>query len=419
MLKLMKSALLGATVSCALVPGALVSGAAAQEPLRAEVMHWWTSGGEAAGVKVFADAYEKAGGTWVDAAIAGGQNLRAAAINRIVGGNPPTSSQFNTGRQFDDLVGQGLLVDLDAVANEGDWREVIPGPIAAAASREGKFYAVPVNIHGHNWMFYNAETFARAGITQAPTTFDAFFADMDKLKAAGVTPIAWGGQPWQEALVFDAVLLGQGGKELFFKVYRDKDEEAVTSDAFLRVAETFHRMRDYVDAGSPGRNWNDATNMVITGQAGVQIMGDWAKGDFIAAGMTPGESAGCALVPGESGYVMGGDVFVFPKLGEGASEAQALLARTMLEPATQIAFNEKKGSIPVRTDVDVSGMDACARQGAELVRDEANQVPSINFHVSADTVGALQDTITSYFNDPSATAEDFAADFASVIGSAD
>ncbi|WP_058602494.1 ABC transporter substrate-binding protein [Aureimonas ureilytica] len=415
MLKLMRGALWGATMSCA-----LLSGAQAQEPLRAEVMHWWTSGGEAAGVRVFADAYQQAGGTWVDAAIAGGSNLRAAAINRIVGGHPPTSSQFNTGRQFDDLVGQGLLVDLDAVAMREKWRDVMPGPIADAASREGKFYAVPVNIHGHNWMFYKTETFEKAGISQAPKSFDEFFADMDKLKAAGLTPIAWGGEPWQEALVFDAVLLSEGGKDLFLKVYRDKDEAAVQSDDFKRVARTFHRMRDYVDAGAPGRKWNDAANMVITGKAGVQIMGDWAKGDFIAAGMTPGKEAGCALLPGQDAYLMGGDVFVFPKQtgAAAATEAQELLAKTLLDPATQIAFNEKKGSIPVRTDVDVSKMDACAQRGAALVKDKANQIPSINFLVSADTVGALQDTITSYFNDPSATDEDFAADFASVIGAA-
>ncbi|WAJ28719.1 ABC transporter substrate-binding protein [Antarcticirhabdus aurantiaca] len=414
MLKLMRSALAGAAMTCA-----FVSGAGAQEPLRAEVMHWWTSGGEAAAVKVFADAYTKAGGTWVDSAVAGGQNLRAAAINRIVGGNPPTSSQFNTGRQFDDLVGQGLLIDLDAVASENKWSDAIPGPIVEAASRDGKFYAVPVNIHGQNWMFFNAEAFKNAGIAEAPKTFDEFFAAMDKLKAAGLTPIAWGGQPWQEALVFDAVLLGQGGKELFFKVYRDKDAEAIQSDDFKRVAETFHRMRDYVDAGAPGRNWNDATAMVITGKAGVQIMGDWAKGDFIAAGMTPGEQAGCALVPGNNGYVMGGDVFVFPKLGDAPTQGQALLAKTMLDPEVQIAFNKVKGSIPVRTDVDTSSMDACAQEGAALVKDEANQVPSVNFLVSADTVGALQDTITSYFNDASATPEDFAANFADVMSAAD
>ena len=65
------------------------SGALAQQT-KAEVMHWWTSAGESAAVRVFADQYTKAGGTWVDTAIAGGVNARAAAINRIVGGNPPT-----------------------------------------------------------------------------------------------------------------------------------------------------------------------------------------------------------------------------------------------------------------------------------------------------------------------------------------
>src|SRR3954469_8144369 len=93
---------------------------------KAEVIHWWTSGGESAAVKVFADQYTKAGGVWVDNAVAGGENARAAAINRIVGGNPPTASQFNTGRQFDDLVKQGLLNNLDTVATAEKWKSFLP-----------------------------------------------------------------------------------------------------------------------------------------------------------------------------------------------------------------------------------------------------------------------------------------------------
>ena len=34
--------------------------------------------------------------TWVDMAVALGEQARAVAINRIVGGNPPTAAQFNT-----------------------------------------------------------------------------------------------------------------------------------------------------------------------------------------------------------------------------------------------------------------------------------------------------------------------------------
>ncbi|KAB0678808.1 ABC transporter substrate-binding protein [Aureimonas leprariae] len=400
---------------------ALASGANAQEKQRAEVMHWWTSGGEAAAVKVFADRFDAAGGQWVDSAIAGGEAARAAAINRIVGGNPPVSSQFNTGRQFDDLVGQDLLADLSAVANEGGWAKVVPQAIVDAASRDGKFYAVPVNIHGQNWMFYNTAVLQKAGVSEAPANWDDFFAMLDKLKASGVTPIAWGGQAWQEALVFDAVLFGEGGKDLFLKVYKDHDEEVVKSEGFRKAVEAFGKLRNYVDPGAPGRNWNDATAMVITGKAGIQIMGDWAKGDFINAKMTPGQDAGCAILPGEQGYIMGGDVFVFPKLG-GSAEAtpvQALLAKTMLDPETQIEFNKVKGSIPVRTDVDTSKMDVCAQKGAALVKDPAKQIPSVNFLISADTVGQIQDAVTNFFSNPSASTDDFIETYAGIIGSAD
>jgi len=89
--------------------------AGAQE-MKAEVIHWWTSGGESAAVQVFADKFTEAGGTWIDTAIAIGENARTAGINRIVGGNPPTAMQFNTGKQFDELVANGLLRDLDDIA---------------------------------------------------------------------------------------------------------------------------------------------------------------------------------------------------------------------------------------------------------------------------------------------------------------
>src|SRR5438445_11015572 len=84
------------------------------QDMKAEVIHWWTSGGESAAVKVFADQFTKAGGAWIDNAIAGGVSARAVAINRTVGGNPPTAMQFNTGKQFDELVEGNLLADVEA-----------------------------------------------------------------------------------------------------------------------------------------------------------------------------------------------------------------------------------------------------------------------------------------------------------------
>ncbi len=138
------------------VAGVIASGPVlAADPMKAEVIHWWTSGGESAAVKVFADAFDKAGGQWIDSAVAGGEAARAAGVNRIIGGNPPTMMQFNTGKQLDELVNNHLLANLDAEASAGHWKAVLPKPILDASVRDGHFYALPVNIHGHNWLFYN------------------------------------------------------------------------------------------------------------------------------------------------------------------------------------------------------------------------------------------------------------------------
>src|SRR5882724_8038989 len=98
--------------------------AAARAP-RAEVIHWWTSGGEAAAVRALANAYRAAGGVWVDTAIAGSEQARAVAISRIVGNDAPAAALFNTSRQFRDLIDQGLLVTLDDVARRENWAAIL------------------------------------------------------------------------------------------------------------------------------------------------------------------------------------------------------------------------------------------------------------------------------------------------------
>ncbi len=219
--------------------------------MKAEVLHWWTSGGELAAVKVFADRFTAAGGTWVDTAIAGGQNARTAGINRIVGGNPPTAMQFNTGKQFDELVANELLSDLDDVAAAGKWREVLPPAIIEAATRDGKFYAVPVNIHGIDWLWYNKQVFADAGIAE-PKTWPEVLAAAQKLKEKGIIGLAQGGQPWQERTLFNSVLVGYGGTELFYRLYRDNDVDAVNEREVQGGGGAVQAASDHGRPGQPG-----------------------------------------------------------------------------------------------------------------------------------------------------------------------
>jgi glucose/mannose transport system substrate-binding protein len=394
-------------VSAYTLAAALVwsTGAFAQQ--KAEVLHWWTSAGESAAVKVFADQFTKAGGTWVDNAIAGGANARTAGINRMVGGNPPTMMQFNTGKQFDELVSNGLVRDVDKQAQAGKWREIMPKPIVDAVVREGKFYAVPVNIHGQNWMFYNTKIFADAGLTP-PKTFPELIETGEKLKAKGIIPIALGGQPTWEHNLFRAVVVGHGGADMFRKLYGARDQKAMKDPKFKETVEVFGKLRGLVDPGSPGRNWNDATSLVITNKAAMHFNGDWAKGEFIAAGQSPDKEYGCTIVGQEPKIVIGGDVFVFPVTKDKAQLAtQDKLIEVLIDPTSQIEFNKKKGSIPVRMDVDVSSMDACAQKSHTVLGDPANQVEAMELLSTPNFSGAIQDAVTQFWNTPSMSADTF------------
>jgi len=405
-------------VIAAIALAGLPAATASAEELKAEVLHWWTSGGESAAVKQFADQFNKAGGVWIDTAIAVGENARAAGVNRIVGGNPPTAMQFNTGKQFDDLIKQGLLSNLDDVAEEDHWKEILPKAFLDSVTRDGHIYAVPVNNHGQNWLWYNKAVFDKAGV-KLPESWEEFFFAADKLKAAGFIPLALGGQPWQERLTFSTVLLSDGGKELYFKVYRDLDLDAIKSPEFKKVVETFGKLRGLVDEGSPNRNWNDAAALLISGKAAMQFMGDWEKGEFIAAGWTAGKEYGCLLGPGERNFMMGGDVFVFPKVTDpNQIKAQKLLAHVMLAPDTQVLFNNKKGSVPVRLDVDTSKMDACAQVAIKVLSDKSQQIPSTDMLISPDLTGSLNDIVAEYWSNPKMSADEFVAKFVDAVKAA-
>ena len=381
---------------------ALVAGIGLSAPAlaqKAEVIHWWTSGGESAAVKQLAEAYNKAGGQWVDNAIAGGDNARAAALNRIAGGNPPVAAQFNTSKQYHELIDNDLLSSVDEVAAREGWDQWMPVPIKNVIKVKGHYYAVPVNIHSGAWFWYSKAVLAKAGVTE-PKTEAEFWNALDKIKASGQIGFAQSGTLTYERATFTAVLLHMGGRDLYNKFYGDKDVNVTRSAPFRTVLEKFKRLRNYTDPGVPGRNWNDTTALLVTDRAGFQTVGDWAKGEFLAAGKTAGKEFGCFEGWGPTApYMISGDVFVLPKTSnKEAIAAQQLMAKVITSPATQVAFNMKKGSIPIRPDVDASGMDICAQAGVIALKDPARQTPDPSMLMAPDMYGKVADVITKFWN---------------------
>ncbi|WP_029618077.1 ABC transporter substrate-binding protein [Pseudorhizobium marinum] len=385
-----------------------------------EVTHWWTSGGEAAAVAELAKAFDATGNKWIDGAIAGaGSTARPIMISRITGGDPMAATQFNHGRQAQELVEAGLMRDLTAVAEEGNWKEVIkPASLLDSCTLDGKIYCVPVNIHSWQWLWLSNAAFEQAGVP-VPKDWNEFVAAAPKLKEAGIQPLALGGQAWQAGGLFDTLVLSLGGKEVYQSVYVDKDADVAAGPEMAKVFEAAAQARDMA-AGSNVQDWNQATNMVITGKAGGQVMGDWAQGEFQIAGQVAGEDYSCLPGLGVSPYITtGGDAFYFPVLDdEEKSKAQDVLAQSMLDPATQVAFNLKKGSLPVRGDVDLAAANDCMKKGLEIVA-QGNALTSTDQLLSADSQKQKEDLLTEFFASTSMSPEAAQERLADIISSAD
>ncbi|MEX0404208.1 ABC transporter substrate-binding protein [Aquibium sp. LZ166] len=385
-----------------------------------EVTHWWTSGGEAAAVAEFAKAFDATGNKWVDGAIAGGGNTaRPVFISRITGGDPMAATQFNHGRQAEELVEAGLMRDFTDLAEKEGWKDFIrPVSLLDGCTVDGKIYCVPINIHSWQWLWLSHKAFEDAGVP-VPTNWDEFVAAAPALEKAGKVPLAIGGQPWQRTGVFNVLIPAIAGKETFLKVYQDKDAEAAAGPEIAKVFKAADDARKMA-ANSNVQDWNQATNLVITGQAGGQIMGDWAQGEFQVAGQVAGKDYSCLPGLGVNELIsVGGDAFYFPVLDDPEkTAAQEVLASSMLSPETQVAFNLKKGSVPVRGDVDLAAANDCMKKGLAILAEE-NTIPDPPRLNTEDTNNQLNDLFVEFFATPSMTPEEAQKRYAAIIESAD
>ncbi len=329
-----------------------------------QMLHWWTSGGEAAALNVLKDDLAKEGYTWKDVPVAGGGGDAAMTALKamVAAGNPPTASQM-LGYTVLDYAEAGKMGDLTATAVAEGWDKAVPAALQKFSVYDGKWVAAPVNVHSVNWLWINKAVMDKIGGTE-PKTFDDFIALLDKAKAAGVTPLALGGQNWQEATMFDSIVLSTGGPEFYKKAFNDLDEDALKSDTMKKSFDNLGKLKAYVDPNFSGRDWNLATAMVINGDALVQVMGDWAKGEFVAAKKVPGTDFLCYRFPGTDGSVIyNSDMFGMFDVADDRKAAQVALAKATLSKSFQSAFNVVKGSVPARTDVPDTDFDACGKKG--------------------------------------------------------
>ena len=409
MTKTMRTLLVGTALTCA----------SAASAIELEVTHWWTSGGEALAVSKFAEAWNSTGNTWVDGAIAGsGGTARPIIISRILGGDPMAATQLNHGRQAQELIEAGLLLDLTDVAEAGGWADIVnPSSLLDACTLDGKIYCVPVNIHSAQWIWLSHAAYEGAGL-DVPSDWNEFVATSGDLEAAGVLPLAMGQQGWQQNIAFGAIAIAVGGLDAWKGVNIDKDASVARGPEYTAVFEAIVDARDLASESNV-QDWNLATNMVITGEAGAQIMGDWAQGEFAVAGQVEGEDYSCLPGLGLNDVLdTGGDAFYFPVNDDPEiTAAQKELAALLISPEVQVSFNLAKGSLPVRGDIDMSAANGCMQKGLGILAD-GGVLPSADISFSADTQTQIEDLMAQFWTSDMSAADAQAA-YADLIENAD
>lgn len=390
-----------------------------------EVLHWWTAGGEAQAAGVLRSYWQALGNEWQDSAISGGGGQSAMTVlkSRALSGTPPEAAHLK-GSELQEWAALGFLRNLDNVARQGEWEKVLPEFVQHSVQSKGHYVAVPVGIHRVNWLWINPKVFERYQLSP-PENWSQLLTIAKKLKQAGITPLALGDDQWQLSILFEAIVLGEGGSDFYRRAFVQLDQTALQSDTMQHLLELFHQLRDYIADDYGGTKWNQATHMLVEGSAAMQLMGDWVKGELTAAKVVPGKDILCLPAPGTDGkfsYNLD-SIAMFDVQSPQKQQAQLQLVNMIMTSDFQHAFNRVKGSIPVLNNQTLIDFDQCAQHSSQQLQQAIQQqelVPSMaeGMANSSYVRQAIGDVLVGYFNNPDGDAKQAARQLARAVLSA-
>jgi glucose/mannose transport system substrate-binding protein len=337
------------------------------------VVSWWTSGSEQQALTVLFDAYRAAhpGAAVTNRAVAGGggSNAQVVLAQRLLSGNPPDVWQTFPGGALRAYVDQGQVADLSDLYGQGRLAAVLPEVIRDGLTVEGKQYGVPTSAHRGNMLFYNTALLAKAGVTQPGAGYlpPAFLNDLAKLDQAGITPLCLGAKdPFTTTALFENTLLSVVGADGWQRIAEDRFRW--DSDSVAEALRRFGQILNYADPQAAALTWDAATKKLANGECAFETLNDSAFGELVSAGAVDGKTFGEVPYPGTEGtYVAVVDTFVQARQSGNARKASEFLA-VLDSPDTQLAFSKVKGSVPIRTDVDVSSLTPYQQSAAKALR---------------------------------------------------
>ena len=382
-----------------------------------DLLSQWDTGSDAVAIAKLGDMFKAAGGKWTATSIAGHTANTIAKLRAdVVAGDAPPAVQLK-GPEIAEWAATGMTANLDPIAEREHWDQLVAPQLIPVMKPKGDWVATPMNIHRINWLWASKKALDKAGIASMPKTWAEFNADAEKLKAAGITPLAHGSQDWIDATLFENVVYGMN-IDLYRNAFVKMEPAALRGPDMVAAFTELRKLVNWTDPGMPGRDWDAAANLMLNGKAGFFFMGDWAIGTYNAEGFKEGVDYLCAQAPsdnGKPGFILNSDSVVFFKQKNPDTVAgQQLLAHLIMTREFQRIFNQSKGSIPARMDVDLThGFNPC-QQLSKHDLDASIKAGTVvlsmahNMSVLQKYRGAMMEVITTFVNDPKMSAQDAA-----------
>ena len=368
-----------------------------------QVLHWWTSTSEHKAVALLAGKLAQENLIWVDAVIPNGSGIGAGIVlkSRMLAGNAPEFAQLN-GVIISEWADLGLLLEIDAIAKDGKWEKSLYPSVWNLIRPKAHPVAIPLGIHRINTLFYNRKLFTKYHLT-APTNWDEFEAVAKRLQQAGITPLAQSSEPWQVATLFETLVLAESDAAFYRNAFVRKDAAAFTDLRFAKALLRLRWLKQWMPTPLKEQSWSDMTRLLADGDAGMLVMGDWAKGELNAWGIATDVGFSCAAVPRTARYHLYDiDTLVMLAKDNSFRSAQEKIAQIALSPAMQMEFNQIKGSIPVLRTADSSKFDSCSLASWTVFsRGNMVQVPSLAHRMATDELSkdAIIAEVMRFFSD--------------------
>lgn len=378
---------------------------------RLTIISQWSAGSDGAAITALGKKFEERGGIWQHSPVPG---FTTEMMNKlraeIMAGDPPACSQLK-GPEIAAWSKIAPTVDLDDLVAAAGYEKVVAPDLAKLHKPDGKWISLPLQVYTTNTLFLSKRAMDKAKADKLPVTWDDFNALAEKMKEAGVTyPVANGGTRPDDGQKFEASLAGIS-PAVYRAAIMNLDEKALKSPEMHAAFAQVRRIANWMDPNIAAQHYSVNLKRFIGGDMGMLIMGGWAQGVLLNAGykldefvMTPGPSNN-----GKPVFLLNADAFIFWQRKEPDLQAgQKLMAELVMDPAIQTMYSQITGSIPVRTDVDLSGAGwtdgqrGTARALKQAVA--ANQAVLSLAHNMAQQNGltaAMIDVITEYVKNPS------------------